>query len=234
MPKSKEWQWQFALATTLLRAPRSRLACAARELRAMAMATPAGGRGRSALPTSASGEEPLANLAHFLAANERYAATQHRPSDAVSPTRRAAVLLCMDARLHPSDFMGCAPGDVHMVRNGGGRVTSDAIKSLVASQQILGTREIYIVHHSDCGLAKFDTPLLLRRAKQTLGWLGAARLLSYGTAPTFEERDLERSVRDDVAALAGSRVILSGTPIVGLIFDTHTGRLREVTRAVHK
>ena len=197
----------------------------------MAMATPAASeaRGRAAEPA-----EPLANLAAFMAANERYAATQHRPSDAVSPTRRAAVLLCMDARLNPSDFMGVASGDVHLVRNGGGRVTADALKSLVASQQILGTREIYVIHHTDCGLSKFDTPELLRKAAATLGWLGVARLLSYGTAPTFDESDLERSVRDDVAALAHSRVILSGTPIVGLIFDTHTGRLREVTRATHK
>jgi carbonic anhydrase len=79
--------------------------------------------------------EALRNLSDFLAANERYAASTHAPSDAVSPTRRAALLLCMDARLHPSDFLGVGAGEVHMIRNGGGRVTSDAIKSLVASQQ---------------------------------------------------------------------------------------------------
>ena len=99
---------------------------------------------------------------------------------------------------------------------------------------MLGTREIYVIHHTDCGLSKFDTTGLLSRARTSLGWLGAAELLRYGAAPTFKEGDLERSVRDDVAALASSRVILSGTPIVGLVFDTHRGRLRDIARAVHK
>ena len=108
--------------------------------RPAAMATPAG------QPR----EEPLRNLSDFLAANERYAATQHRASDAVAPRRRAAVLLCMDARLHPSDFLGVAAGDVHMLRNGGGRVTTDVLQSLVASQQILGTREICASRGARC------------------------------------------------------------------------------------
>jgi carbonic anhydrase len=100
--------------------------------------------------------------------------------------------------------------------------------------QILGTREIYVIHHTDCGLTKFNTPDLLRRAKDSLGWLGAARLLGYGAPPTFKEPELDGSIREDVHALATSRVILSGTPIVGLAFDTRTGRLREVVREVHK
>ena len=91
-----------------------------------------------------------------------------------------------------------------------------------------------LIHHTDCGLSKFDTPSLLRRARASLGWLGAARLLGYGPPPTFKADELDASVRDDVAALAHARVLLSGTPIVGLVFDTHTGRLREVARAVHK
>jgi carbonic anhydrase len=178
--------------------------------------------------------EPLRNLRDFMAANAHYAATQHRASDAVSPTRRAAVLLCMDARLHPSAFLGVAAGDVHMVRNGGGRVTSDAVKSLVASQQVLGTREIYVIHHTDCGLSLFTTPSLLRRAKDSLGWLGAAILASYGRAPTFKAEDVDKALREDVEALAHSRVILASTPIIGLVFDTHSGRLREVVRTMHK
>ena len=110
-------------------------------------ATPSG-----ATPARHEREEPLRNLVDFLAANERYASTQHRSSDAVAPRRHAAVLLCMDARLHPSDFMGVAAGDVHMLRNGGGRVTTDVIQSLVASQQILGSREICAFRYFRCAL----------------------------------------------------------------------------------
>jgi carbonic anhydrase len=98
--------------------------------------------------------------------------------------------------------------------------------------QVLGTREIYILHHSDCGLTKFTTVSILGRVKAALGWLGAAALLRYGAAPTFAPGDdaLEQSVRDDVASLCRSRVLLKGTPVVGLALDTASGRLREVAR----
>ena len=101
-----------------------------------------------------------------------------------------------------------------------------------AAPQVLGTREVYVVHHSDCGLTKFSTTSLLRRAKASLGWAGALALLRYGAAPTFAPGDeaLEASVRDDVAQLCRSRVLLRGTPVVGLACDTATGRLREVAR----
>jgi len=97
---------------------------------------------------------------------------------------------------------------------------------------VLGTREVYVVHHSDCGLTKFSAVSLLRRIKGALGWLGAAALLRYGAAPTFPPGDaaLEASVREDVQALCRSRVLLVGTPVVGLALDTASGRLREVAR----
>lgn len=97
---------------------------------------------------------------------------------------------------------------------------------------MLGTREIYVLHHSDCGLTKFTTVSILRRVKAALGWLSAAALLRCGAAPTFPpgEEALEQSVRDDVAALCGSRVLLVGAPVVGLALDTASGRLREVAR----
>ena len=100
---------------------------------------------------------------------------------------------------------------------------------------MLGTRAVYVLHHSDCGLSKFSAASLLRRAKASLGWLGALALVRYGAPPTFAPGDeaLEQSVRDDVAALCRCRVLLRGTPVVGLAqvaLDTATGRLREVAR----
>lgn len=97
---------------------------------------------------------------------------------------------------------------------------------------MLGTREVYVLHHSDCGMTKFTAVSVLRRVKATLGWLGAAALLRYGAPPTFAPGDaaLDASVRDDVASLCASRVLLRGTPVVGLALDTATGRLREVAR----
>jgi carbonic anhydrase len=97
---------------------------------------------------------------------------------------------------------------------------------------VLGTGEVYVLHHSDCGLSKFTAASLLRRAKASLGWLGALALLRYGAPPSFAPGDaaLEQSVRDDVDALCRCRVLLRGTPVVGLALDTASGRLREVAR----
>ena len=142
------------------------------------------------------------------------------------PARKAAVVICMDARILPSHVLGLKEGDAHVIRNAGGR-TAEAVRSLVISQQLLGTREIYVVHHTDCGMLTFSDPELTEIIKKNLGVDAAGPFLSFkGGVP-----ELENSVREDVALLAAEPLIMKGTPIVGLIYDVANGKLREVAKA---
>ncbi len=114
--------------------------------------------------------------------------------------------------------------DAHVIRNAGGRA-SEAVRSLVISQQLLGTREIVIVHHTDCGMLTFTDSALAKIIKDNLGVdVGDRKFLPFG--------DLDASVREDVDLLANEPLIMKGTPIAGLVYDVKTGALREVSRAV--
>src|SRR5262247_3158971 len=100
-------------------------------------------------------------LQEVLAANEAYAASfGDKGKLAMPPARRFAILTCMDARLDPAKYAGLAEGDAHVIRNAGGRATDDAIRSLVISTKLLGTRAWFVVHHSDCGMELFDGPTM--------------------------------------------------------------------------
>src|SRR5438045_7936127 len=100
-------------------------------------------------------------LEEVLAANEEYVTTFGDKSDlALPPARRFAVLTCMDARLDPAKFAGLAEGDAHVIRNAGGRASDDAIRSLVISYKLLGTREFFVIHHSDCGMRFFTNNVM--------------------------------------------------------------------------
>ena len=110
-------------------------------------------------------------LQEVLKANEAYAASFGAKSQlALPPARRFAILTCMDARLHPSKYAGLSEGDAHVIRNAGGRASGDAIRSLVISYKLLGTREWFVIHHSDCGMLLFDDEImsgLLDKSLQT-------------------------------------------------------------------
>ena len=100
-------------------------------------------------------------LNEVLAANERYAATfGEKTKLSIPPARHFAVLTCMDARLDPAKFAGLAEGDAHIIRNAGGRASEDAIRSLVISYKLLGTREWFVIHHTDCGMALFTNEII--------------------------------------------------------------------------
>ena len=105
----------------------------------------------------------------FLEANERYAATFTKGDLAMPPARRVAILTCMDARLDPAKFLGLEEGDAHVIRNAGGRATADALRSLIISQQLLGTREIVVIHHTDCGMLTFTDDQLRRQLRERFG-----------------------------------------------------------------
>ncbi len=157
----------------------------------------------------------------FREANERYAASFDGGDLPTPPVRGVAVVTCMDARLHPEKFLGLELGDAHVIRNAGGRVSEDAIRSLVISERLLGTEEIVVVHHTDCGMMTFGNDDLAAKIKEDFGVDATGRdFLPFS--------DLEESVRDDVEALRNSELIPDDISISGAIYDVQSGELREV------
>ena len=158
----------------------------------------------------------------FLKANEAYAANFQKGHLPMPPARHVAVLTCMDARLHPSRFLGLEEGDAHVIRNAGGRASEDAIRSLVISEQLLGTNTIVVIHHTDCGMLTFSNSDLRTKIKQELhANADSIDFLPFG--------NLEQSVRDDVATLKASPLIPDNIEISGFIYDVESGKLIPVS-----
>src|SRR4051794_17024023 len=134
-------------------------------------------------------EGTMSELPAILEANERYAAGFDKGGLQALPARRLAVLTCMDARLDPARALGLEEGDAHVIRNAGGRATDDAIRSLVISQQLLGTREVLVIHHTDCGMLTFTNEQLRDRLRRELG--ADAESVDFLPSP-----DLQASVRE--------------------------------------
>lgn len=182
-------------------------------------------------------------LDEVLAANERYAASFGDKGDLpMPPGRRFAVLTCMDARLDPAKFAGLAEGDAHVIRNAGGRASDDAIRSLVISYKLLGTREWFVIHHTNCGMEYFNNEVmsgLLAKSLETAtldesGW----RDTGQGPGSTAGEsidwltiRDQRQSVVEDVRRIREHPLVPRSIPIHGYIYDVKTGRLDEVPEA---
>jgi carbonic anhydrase len=178
-----------------------------------------------------------------LAANQRYASEfGSKGSLALPPARQFAILTCMDARLDPAKYAGLAEGDAHVIRNAGGRTSDDAIRSLVISHKLLGTREWFVVHHTGCGMELFDDATMsnllagsLHTAELTQqGWRnprndGGSDEGRYLRWLTF--KNLEGSVVEDVERIRKSRLVPRDIPIYGYVYDVKTGRLIEVEQA---
>ena len=168
----------------------------------------------------------MALLAELIASNKSYAAGFDRETTGQShapPVRRLAVLTCMDAREHPEAFLGLQVGDAHMIRNAGGRASDDALRSLVISTQLLGTTEIVVIHHTDCGMQTFSNDDLKAKLRVELGAdASAIDFLPFS--------NLAQSVRDDVKAILSSPLLAPGIAVSGLVYDVHTGQLRQVVR----
>ena len=155
----------------------------------------------------------------FLQANERYAGSFTKGALPVPPARRVAVVVCMDARLDPAKMLGLEEGDAHVIRNAGGRA-DDALRSLVISQQLLGTREVVVIHHTGCGMLTFTDAQLQQKLHDEMGVDTDLAFLPFS--------DLEQSVRDDIATIRNSPLLLKDVPVRGFIYDVATGRLHEV------
>jgi carbonic anhydrase len=155
----------------------------------------------------------------LLARNEKYAQT-FVPKETGRPVKKVAILACMDARLDPAKALGLDEGDAHVIRNAGGVVTHDALRSLAISQHLLGTEEIILIQHTDCGMQTFSDDELETRLEEHAGEPPPFR------AHAFE--DLEENLRESVRSLKESPFLLKTDAVRGFVFDVESGLLREL------
>jgi carbonic anhydrase len=155
----------------------------------------------------------------YLDNNARYAQTFSGPLP-LPPSRQIAVLACMDARLNVYAILGLKDGEAHVIRNAGGVVTDDEIRSLAISQRLLGTREIILIHHTDCGMLTFTDDVFKRSIQDETG------IKPEWAAEAFD--DLDEDVRQSVARITASPFVPHRDQIRGFVFDVATGLLREV------
>jgi carbonic anhydrase len=161
----------------------------------------------------------------LLAANECYAAQFTYGDLPVPPAKRLVVLTCMDARIDPLRALGLKEGDAHVLRNSGGRPTSDMLRSLAVSQEMLGTREIVVIHHTECGSVRITNELMRERLAENIGRDAA---IAANVIDFLPFRDLAQSVRDDLAVLRATPLLRPETEVSGFIFDVKTGRIHAV------
>ena len=157
----------------------------------------------------------------FLANNESYAAGFGKGDLSMPPAKQVAVLACMDARLDPARVLGLEEGDAHVIRNAGGVVTDDAIRSLALSQRLLGTKEIILIHHTDCGMLTFSDDEVKAQIEQDTGIRPPFALESF--------KDLDADVRQSIARITASPFVPDKSRVRGFVYDVKTGRLREVS-----
>jgi carbonic anhydrase len=178
-----------------------------------------------------------------LRANEEYANSFGAKGDlALPPARGFAILTCMDARLDPARYAGLSEGDAHVIRNAGGRASDDAIRSLVISYKLLGTREWFVIHHTNCGMEFFTDEVMrgLLASSLETAELGPGGFRDVGTGPGSLEAkyidwltitDNAQSVVEDVSRIRAHPLVPGTIPIYGFIYDVATGRLNEVAEA---
>ena len=152
---------------------------------------------------------------------EAYAAGFDKGELPLSPARKVAVVACMDARLNPYGLLGLSEGDAHVIRNAGGVVTDDEIRSLAISQRLLATEEIVLIHHTDCGMLTFTDDDFKRSVQEDVG------IKPEWAAESFT--DLDEDVRQSIARIQASPFIPRKDSVRGFVYDVHTGGLREVT-----
>jgi len=182
-------------------------------------------------------------LKEVLSANDSYVASfGAKGTLALPPARQFAILTCMDARLDPAKYAGLSEGDAHVIRNAGGRATDDAIRSLVISYKLLGTKEWFVIHHSNCGMEFFTNDVmsgLLNSSLETAA-LGAEGFTDIGKGPGSSEgkyinwhtiTDNPKSVVEDVSRIRNHPLVPKNIPIYGYIYDVTTGQLVEIADA---
>jgi carbonic anhydrase len=177
-----------------------------------------------------------------LIANREYVSTFDKGDLVMPPARQFAILTCMDARLDPAKYAGLSEGDAHVIRNAGGRASDDAIRSLVISYKLLGTKEWFVIHHTNCGMETFTDEImrdLLASSLKTAsidesGWHDSG----YGPGSSEAKyidwltiKDQAESVLEDVARIKAHPLVPGEIPVYGYIYDVTSGRLIEVPEA---
>ena len=157
----------------------------------------------------------------LLRNSEAYAASFDKGDLPMPPARKVAVVACMDARLNPYGLLGLQEGDAHVIRNAGGVVTDDEIRSLAISQRLLGTEEIILIHHTDCGMLTFTDDEFKAAIQQETG------LKPAWSAEAFD--DVAADVRQSIGRIAANPFIPHRDQVRGFVFDVATGRLDEVS-----
>ncbi len=178
-----------------------------------------------------------------ISANKKYVETFNKGSLSIPPARQFAILTCMDARLDPAKFAGLSEGDAHVIRNAGGRASDDAIRSLVISHKLLGTKEWFVIHHTDCGMQLFTNEIMHELLSESLHtaqfdgkqWGNPVK----GDGSSFGQyinwltfKNLEQSVVDDVERIRKHPLVPKEIPIYGFIYDVRSGQLIEVPKAM--
>src|SRR5256714_11196103 len=157
----------------------------------------------------------------LLRNSEAYAASFDKGDLPLPPAKKVAVVACMDARLNPYGILGLQEGDAHVIRNAGGVVTDDEIRSLAISQRLLGTEEIMLIHHTDCGMLTFNDDDFRNQIEEDTG------IKPPWAAEAFS--DLDQDIRQSLARIKSSPFVPNKDNVRGFVYDVETGRLREVT-----
>jgi carbonic anhydrase len=177
-----------------------------------------------------------------LLANREYANSFNKGDLAMPPARQFAILTCMDARLDPAKYAGLSEGDAHVIRNAGGRASDDAIRSLVISYKLLGTKEWFVIHHTDCGMETFTDEIMRHLLGSSLktASIDASGWHDVGPGPGSAEakyvdwltiKDQAESVLEDVIRIKSHPLVPGEIPVYGYIYDVKSGRLIEVPAA---
>jgi carbonic anhydrase len=167
----------------------------------------------------------VAAIEEAVDANKGYATAFRKGSLPMPPGRKLAIVVCMDARIDPAKAFGLEEGDAHVIRNAGGRI-ADALRSLAISQVLLGTEEVMIVHHTDCGMLTFSDESLRAKLRE--------RGVDADDVAFLPFSDVEESVRADLAAYERSPLVRHDVQLRGFVYDVKTGRVREVTRKLRE
>jgi carbonic anhydrase len=157
----------------------------------------------------------------LLRNNEEYASSFDKRDLPLPPAKGVAVVACMDARLDVHKMLGLEEGDAHVIRNAGGVITDDEIRSLAISQRLLGTREIVLIHHTDCGMLTFSDDELKRQIQEDVG------IKPHFSMESFS--DLDGDVRQSIARIKASPFVPNKDSVRGFVYEVETGRLREVS-----
>lgn len=157
---------------------------------------------------------------NFLEANQRYASNFTKGDKPLPPAKKVAVVACMDARIETGRLLGLEEGDAHVIRNAGGVITDDVIRSLAISQRLLGTTEIVLIHHTDCGMLSFQDDEVKTQIEKDTGLRPPFALEAFS--------DLEDDVRQSVRRIRANPFVPHKDKVRGFVYDVGTGRLNEV------